>query len=329
MRRVLITGVAGFLGANLAEALRARGEEVIGLDDFSHSSPEAVDALRTQERVVLVEGDVRDAGLLGDLCGRADAVVHLAARKIPRYGDARTMLEVNGLGTATVLAAAVRRKVRTVIASTSDIYGRNPALPFHEESDSLLGSTQIRRWGYAVSKLFGEHMAWACHDEQGLPVSVIRYFGGYGPGQRLSWTAGPQAVFITQALREEAMPIHGSGEQRRTFTYVDDLIDGTLRVLDEPRAVGEVFNLGSTTDISIVELARLIWRLIHGPGREPKLAFESYESFGGRYEDVQRRIPDLSKAERVLGYRSCVTLEEGLRRTIAWQREQLATTGRS
>ena len=325
MRRILITGAAGFLGSNLSEALVARGDEVIGLDNFSEAGQENLTTLLGSERFSLVEGDVRDQATMQPLCDRVDAVVHLAAWKIPRYGNALKTLDVNGLGSYQVLSCAARRGVRTLIASTSDIYGRNPQVPFHEESASVIGSSQVKRWSYAISKLFAEHLAWAFQQEHNLPVSVMRYFGGYGPHQRLSWTAGPQSVFITNALHGEPLPLHGTGEQRRTFTYVSDLIDGTIRILDEPRAIGEAINLGATTETRIVDLARLIWQLIHGASSEPQLTMVPYESFGGRYEDVQRRIPDVSKAQQLLGgLTASVSLEQGLAQTIAWQRQQLA-----
>ena len=322
MRRVLVTGAAGFLGSNLSEALLARGDEVVGLDNLSHGAAENLGACVSSAAFSLVQGDVLDEELVGQLCERVDAVVHLAAWKIPRYGEALRTLEVNGLGARQVLACAAARGLRTVIASTSDIYGRNPNVPFDEEADSVLGSTQVKRWAYAVSKLFGEHLAWGFHREHGLPVSVIRYFGGYGPRQHLSWMGGPQSVFIAHALQHEPLPIHGTGEQRRTFTYVSDLIEGTLGVLDEPRAVGEAVNLGATTETRIIDLARLIWRLIHGEQRELELTMVSYDSFNGKYEDVQRRVPDVEKARRLFGFRAKVDLEEGLQRTIAWQRQQ-------
>ena len=323
MRRVLVTGVAGLIGSHLSEALLARGDAVIGLDDFSRGSVDNLATFAERPGFSLVRGDVCDQALVRQLCVRVEAVVHLAAWKIPRYGQAREMLEVNGLGTWTVLNAAAAAKRRVVVASTSDIYGRNPTLPFGEDADSVLGPTTVRRWGYAVSKLFGEHLCWAFHREAGLPVSVVRYFGGYGPRQRLDWMAGPQAVFIGKALRGEALPIHGTGEQRRTFTYVSDHVDGTLKVLDSERAIGEALNLGGTEDISILELGRLIWRLIHGDERPPKMEAVPYERFGGRYEDVQRRVPEVTKAKALLDFEAKVPLVEGLKATIAWQREVL------
>lgn len=323
MRRVLVTGAAGFLGSNLSQALVRRGDEVIGLDNLSHGSAENLTELTACAGFSFVEGDVRDKDTLERLCGGVDAVVHLAAWKIPRYGDALRMLEVNGLGTRQVLAAAAVRGLRTLVASTSDIYGRNPQVPFHEDAESVLGSTQVKRWGYAVSKLFGEHLAWAYHREHHLPVSVLRYFGGYGPRQHLSWMGGPQAVFINHALQQEALPIHGTGEQRRTFTYVSDLIEGTVRVLDESRSIGEAINLGAIDETRILDLAHLIWQLIHGQALPPKLTWIPYQSFDGQpYEDVQRRIPDMAKATALLGFRAGVSLEEGLKQTIAWQRQQ-------
>lgn len=329
MRRILVTGAAGLIGSHLSRVLLERGDEVIGLDNLSHGTLENVSAISGHPRFTLVRGDVRDAALMDDCCGRADGIVHLAAWKIPRYGEALQTLEANGIGTWTVLKAAAARALRIVVASTSDIYGRNPALPFHEESDSVLGPTTVKRWGYAVSKIFGEHLCWAFHRERELPVSVIRYFGGYGPHERMDWMAGPQAVFITKALQNEPLPIHGTGRQRRSFTYVSDLVDGTVKVLDAERAVGEAFNIGSTTETTILELAQLIWRLVHGEASSPKLTHVSYDSFSGKYEDVQRRVPDLAKARTLLGYEAAVPLRDGLTETIEWHRHILESVPQS
>jgi UDP-glucose 4-epimerase len=323
--RVAVTGVAGFIGANLAERLVARGDVVHGIDDLSHGSLENLDGLRGHDRFRLTRASILDPGAMDAVAEGAEAMVHLAAGKIPRYGDAMDTLVINAEGGLRVLRACRDRKVRRmVLASTSDCYGRNPAVPFSEDSVSVIGSPRVRRWSYAVSKMFEEQALFAFAERHGLEGVALRLFGGYGPRQNLTWWGGPQSVFIGAALKDEPLEVHGTGRQTRSFTYVDDLVDGFVRALDVPAAAGEMINIGSDREITIEDLARMVWRLVRGG--EPKIARVDFASFG-RYEDVERRIPDNRKAARLLGHVPTVTLEEGLARTIAWQRDAMRKAG--
>jgi UDP-glucose 4-epimerase len=326
MTTVLITGVAGFIGANLAEALLARGYRVHGLDNLSQGSLRNMAEFRDHPAFAFTEGDVRDARLVDDLVERADCVMHLAAFKIPRYGNAMDTLLINTHGTRNVLDAAAKRRRRVVFASTSDVYGRNPEIPFHETSDLWMGPSGVKRWSYAVSKMYDELLCFAYQEEYNLPVAIVRFFGGYGPRQNTTWWGGPQAVFIDAALRGDTMEIHGDGKQTRSFTHVSDHVDGLIRCIEQDAALGQVFNLGNTYEITIFDLAMLVWRLA-GSG-EPKYRLISYRTFG-KYEDVRRRVPDVTKARRLLGFEPRVSLEDGLVETIAWQRrvtDQVITT---
>jgi UDP-glucose 4-epimerase len=192
-------------------------------------------------------------------------------------------------------------------------------VPFHEESDSVLGSTTIPRWSYAVSKLFDEHLALAYQSSYGVPVTILRFFGSYGPRQHLSWWGGPQAVFISAILNDEFVEIHGDGMQTRSFTYITDLVDGIVRATEYNESQAIVFNLGNTHEVTILELASLIHKMCETPN-ELKLRIVPYASFGTKYEDVPRRIPDITRARTLLGFQPVVGLREGLAKTIAWQR---------
>ena len=323
--KVAVTGVAGFIGANLAERLVARGDVVHGIDDLSHGSLENLDGLRGHDRFRLTQASILDPGAMEAVAEGAEAMVHLAAGKIPRYGDAMDTLVINAEGGLRVLRACRDRKVRRmVLASTSDCYGRNPAVPFSEDSVSVIGSPRVRRWSYAVSKMFEEQALFAFAERHGLEGVALRLFGGYGPRQNLTWWGGPQSVFIGAALKDEPLEVHGTGRQTRSFTYVDDMVDGFVRALDVPAAAGEMINIGSDREITIEDLARMVWRLVRGG--EPKVTRVDFASFG-RYEDVERRIPDNRKAARLLGHVPKVTLEEGLARTIAWQRDAMRKAG--
>lgn len=322
MATILITGVAGFIGANLAEALLARGYQVLGLDNLSQGRLRNLAQFEAHPAFEFHQADVRDGVAVRKLVERADCVVHLAAFKIPRYGNAMDTLKINTHGMRNVLEAAAERKCRVLVASTSDVYGRNTEVPFHEDSDLWMGPSSIKRWAYAISKMYDEHLCFAYQEEYGLPVVIIRFFGGYGPRQNTTWWGGPQAVFIGAALSDEAMEIHGDGKQTRSFTYISDHVDGLVRCIENAAAPGEIFNLGNTEEITIFDLATLVWRLA-GKG-DPKYKLISYRDFG-KYEDVRRRVPDISKARRILGFEPQVHIEEGLARTIAWQRSIVGT----
>jgi UDP-glucose 4-epimerase len=317
--KIAITGVAGFIGSNLALRLLARGDEVQGIDDLSHG---LMRNLEDAPGLRFHRGSILDGAALADALTGSEVVVHLAAGKIPRYGDALDTLTINGQGGLDVLhacrAAGVRR---IVLASTSDCFGRNRDVPFSEESDSVIGSPKVRRWSYAVSKMFEEQAVLAFRERYGLEGVILRLFGVYGPRQNVTWWGGPQSVFIGCALRGEAMEIHGTGEQTRCFTYVDDVVESFVRAIDTAEADGEVVNVGIDEETTILGLARQIWSLVRAD--EPRVSMIPLSTFG-RYEDVQRRVPDNRKAAALLGYEPRTRLAQGLPVTIEWQRRVLA-----
>ena len=314
---ILITGVGGFIGSNLAPALLDRGHRVTGIDNFSQGLRSNLDAFGSHSAFRLIEGDIRSQEFLQSASADVDCFVHLAAFKIPRYGNTLDTLEINSVGTQNILDVASRGKRRVVAASTSDVYGCNPNLPFQETNDLWIGPSSVRRWAYAVSKLYDEHLAFAYQETHGVPVVLVRFFGGYGPGQNTTWWGGPQSVFIDAALRNRPMEIHGDGQQTRSFTYVSDHVAGLVGCIEREEACGQVFNLGNTEEITILDLAQLVWRMVRDD--EPKYELISYTTFG-KYQDVRRRVPDVSKATRLLGVTPKVGLQEGLAKTIAWQR---------
>jgi UDP-glucose 4-epimerase len=315
-----VTGAAGFLGSNLVERMLRDGHQVVGIDNLSMGRLENV-AEFIGEDFALLQRDVTDPTTFADLEPPIDAIVHLAAFKIPRYGKAIDTLKINYEGTAQTLDFARRIGCKTVLASTSDVYGRNPQLPFSEATtDHVIGSSKSPRWAYAVSKLFDEHLALAYQDAYGFPVTLLRFFGSYGPRQNTTWWGGPQAVFIECALEQRPMPIHGDGLQTRSFTFVSDTVEGIYQAVRRDIANGEIINIGSTEEVTILDLARRIHRL-SGNGGEAPLEFIPYQSFSGkRYEDVMRRVPDTGLCRRLLGVIAQVDLDTGLARTIEWQR---------
>ena len=323
---IMVTGAAGFLGSNLVTRLLEEGHSVVAVDNLSMGLIRNLEEHKDNDAFRFVEGDVTQPDVFDGIDEDIDCVVHLAAFKIPRYGKAIDTLKINYKGTEQALDFARDRDCKCVLASTSDVYGRNPNLPFNEEtSDSQFGTSKSPRWAYAVSKLFDEHLALAYQDAYGFPVTLLRFFGSYGPKMPLSWWGGPPPVFIDCVLNDKVIPIHGDGQQTRSFTYVTDTINGIYESIVREEANGEVINIGSSEEVTIVKLAETIKAVSETPG-ELKIEFIPYESFSGKkYEDVMRRVPDTSLCKKLLGVEAQVSLEEGLRRTIAWQREITAT----
>lgn len=321
-RKITVTGAAGFIGSHLVDALLKKGYKVTGIDNLSMGRMENIKHNLSNPSFIFKKSDVCDLRSLKRYARGSHAIAHLAAFKIPRYGKALDTLLVNTKGTENVFEAARDSGSRVILASTSDVYGKSPQLPFREEGNSLFGPSNVARWGYAVSKLFDEHLAFGYQESFKIPVVILRFFGSYGPRQHLSWWGGPQSVFINAVLKNEEIQVHGDGSQTRTFIYISDLIRGIVPAIEKKRAIGEVFNLGTTEEISILKLARLTNELSM-TGRKLKLRFVPYASFPGNYEDVKRRIPDISKAAKVLGFRPRTGIKEGLLKTIAWQRDIL------
>jgi len=318
MGNILVTGAAGFIGSHLSELLIRKGYEVIGLDNLSYGLLRNLSSIRGLPQFEFIQGDVRDLDLLDRIGSRTDAILHLAAYKIPRYGNALETLDVNLKGTENVLRVAEKVGCKVVFASTSDVYGKNPNLPYSESSDFYMGSPQIQRWSYAISKILGEHLCFAYSKERGVRMTILRYFGSYGPRQNLTWWGGPQSIFIDCAFKNEPMPIHGDGLQTRSFTYIQDTAEGTLRAMESEDAIGKVINIGNTEEITILDLGKKIWKLIRG-AEAPKIDLVPYRQFPGRYEDVRRRVPDIRRSMEMLGFCPKTSLSEGLPPTIEWQ----------
>jgi nucleoside-diphosphate-sugar epimerase len=326
-KKVLVTGAAGFLGSHLCDSLLARGHRVIGVDDLSHGNMANLEQATKRPAFEFHRLDITDLQKLRPLSEGVQVFANLAAFKIPRYGNRLQTLVVNSEGTLNVLRLAAEQKAKFIFTSTSDVYGKNPSVPFSETSDCVLGPSTVARWAYAGSKLFDEQLAMGYHEAHGIPATICRIFGSYGPRQHLSWWGGPQSVFVDSILKGEAIPIHGDGLQTRSFTFVTDTVSGILAALESDAANNEIINIGSTHEISIVELAKTIHRLSGAP-RPLRLEFVPYQKISGQsYEDVRRRVPDVSKAERLLGFKARVSLEQGLARTIEWQMAVRAQQG--
>jgi UDP-glucose 4-epimerase len=320
MRTVGVTGAAGFIGSHLCQRLLAEGVEVIGVDDLSRGSLLNLESCLDNSAFRLEKFDCTRRRELRATFDGCDAIVHLAAQKIPRYGGALMTLEANVAGVNAASSAALALDADLVIASTSDVYGNAPA-PLVEDGPVLLGPPTTRRWAYAVSKLYDEHVALALAEERGLKVTILRLFNVYGPQNHLSWWGGPVVTFAEALLDGEMMEIHGDGQQVRTFTYVSDTVEGIVRALTKPAARNEVINIGSSETVNILQLAGLVQSAL-GIAQPLRARFLPYEALPGRYEDVRTRVPDVRKARKLLGFRAKTSLADGLARTLEWHQER-------
>lgn len=321
--RVLITGGAGFLGSHLADAWLDRGDEVFLLD----TGPSAKIRHRLgHERLHFVRDSVFNETILEGLIARVELVYHLAAVVgVEHYvGDPYEVLNVNVNGTQNVLKLAFKHGKRVVFSSTSEVYGRNLKVPWREDDDRVLGPTSIDRWCYSTSKAIGEHFCFA-FSRLGLPVSVLRYFNVYGPRLDAIDVGRVITIFLGQALRGKPLTVVGDGAQTRCFTYVDDAIAATMAAGLVSESIGGVFNVGCATETSIGELAERIIKISASPS---SVTFVPSQAVYGRsYEDIPRRVPDIGRMRDILGVTPKVSLDEGLRRTIEYFREETADRG--
>jgi len=320
VKRVLITGVAGMIGSHLVDYLIDKDYDIIGVDNLSFGKLENIKSRLGNERFKFCRVDVRDFETLKILTRDVDIIVHLAAvKKIGESDSSMATLKVNVSGTENVFEAARMWGCKVIFASTSDVYGISPDIPFREDGDLLLGPSLIKRWSYAVSKLHCEQMAFAYYQDYFVPVVILRYFGGFSPRSSFSWSGGHIPIFVDAILNDQEVVIHGDGNQTRTMAYVDDLVRGTFMAMESERAVGEIINLGNDEEMSVIDAARLIHR-IAATGKELKLKYVSMEEVFGKYKDIMRRVPDLTKAKNLLNYTPEISMEEAIRRMVDCRR---------
>ena len=324
---VFITGGCGFIGSHLAERLLDRGDAVTVLDDLSTGSMENIAELVGRHGFHYRIGSALDRPLVSELVDRADVTVHLAAAVGVRLIVERPVhtIETNIGATETVLAAAEKKQKLVVVASTSEVYGKSTLVPFREDHDLQLGPTSHSRWAYACSKALDEWLSLAYAHEKGVPVIVVRFFNTVGPRQ-----TGRYGMvlpnFARQALRGEPITVYGSGDQSRCFGHVRDAVEGMLRLIDCPGAVNEVVNVGSTEETTIRQLAEQV-RLAAG-SHSPIVTVPYSEAYAAGFEDMLRRVPDVSKLERLTGFRPVTPLSEIIRDVVADQRGRLPAPGR-
>lgn len=317
MAKVLITGGAGFIGSHLSEELLKRGEEVFVIDDLSTGSIENIEHLKNNPKFHYTIDTIKNEPLLAELVDRCDVVYHLAAAvgvKLIIESPVNT-IETNIYGTELVLKCANKKKKKVMVASTSEVYGKNNNVPFKEDYDVVLGSTKNGRWSYACSKAIDEFLALAYWREKKLPVVVVRFFNTVGPRQ-----TGRYGMvipnFVKQALLGHPITVYGDGKQSRSFTYVGDVVKGITDLMNNPKAVGEVFNIGHGKEITISELAGLVKNITNSKSEIVYIPYDKAYEEG--FEDMQRRSPDISRINKLIGYKPTMDIKEILEKVVEY-----------
>jgi UDP-glucose 4-epimerase len=318
--RVLITGGAGFIGSHLADAYLARGDEVFVLDDLSTGSIDNIRHLKGHPRFHYTIESVHHGPTVAELVDQCDVVFHLAAAVGVRLiveSPVRT-IETNVHGTEVVLAKANKKKKKVLVASTSEVYGLSDEVPFREDGNLVLGPTVKGRWSYACSKAIDEFLALAYWRERKLPTVIARLFNTVGPRQTGQYGM-VVPTFIKQALTGRPITIHGDGSQSRCFADVSDVVRALMALMDHPGAVGEVFNIGSSEEVTIRVLAERAKALTNSGSEIVSIPYE--QAYGEGFEDMPRRVPDIGKIQQLIGYRPTKSLDEILRGVIDFFRE--------
>ncbi|MFL6275139.1 MAG: NAD-dependent epimerase/dehydratase family protein [Blastocatellia bacterium] len=317
--KILITGGAGFIGSHLAERLLERGDEVCIIDDLSTGAIENIAAIKNHPQFTYHLDSVRNYRATAELVDMCDIVYHLAAAVGVRLivESPVSTIETNIRGTDIILSLAAKKRKRVVITSTSEVYGKRSNVPFREDDDLVMGPTSKGRWSYACSKAIDEFLAIAYWKEKRVPTVIVRLFNTVGPRQ-----TGRYGMvipnFVRQALAEQDITVHGDGSQTRCFTHVNDVVTSLIKVAEHPRAVGEVYNIGSEHEVSILELARKIKKLT---GSESRIVFKPYdEAYEEGFEDMMRRVPDVSKIRELINYKPTTDLDSILASVIDYHR---------
>jgi UDP-glucose 4-epimerase len=313
--KALLTGGAGFIGSHLAERLLAAGHEVTILDNLSTGSIDNISHLKGTRGFSYMIDSVTNEPLLAELIDGSDVVFHLAAAvgvKLIVEQPVHT-IETNVHGTEVVLKHANKKKKLVFIASTSEVYGKSVEVPFSEDADLVLGPTMKHRWAYACSKMIDEFLALAYWKERKLPVIVVRFFNTVGPRQTGQYGM-VLPTFVRQALAGQPITVFGDGTQSRSFTYVGDVVDALLALAQEPRAVGQVFNVGNTGEVTITALAERVRELTDSASPIHYVPYD--EAYEAGFEDMPRRVPDISKLRQLIGYEPKIGLDEIIRRVI-------------
>jgi UDP-glucose 4-epimerase len=317
--KVLITGGAGFIGSYLSEAYLNRGDEVYVIDDLSTGSLVNISALMPNSRFHFINDTILNREIMLELVGTCDIVAHLAAAVGVKLiiDEPLKTIHTNIVGTELVLELANKFRKKIFLASSSEVYGRNSQVPLAESDIRIYGPTHILRWSYAATKAMDEFMALAYYRTKQLPIVIARFFNTVGPRQTGRYgMVIPR--FVGQALRNEPLTVFGDGTQTRNFTCVEDVVRGVIGLIDEPRAVGEIFNVGGDDEISMNDLAARVISITRSSSRISHIPYE--EAYQEGFEDMERRVPDITKIKNLIGYTNSYDLDGILARVVEYER---------
>lgn len=326
MKSILISGAAGFVGSHLCERCLKDDYAVVGIDDLSMKSIDNLKWCRSRNNFYFLKTDLAKERAIKKVnrflkdrkITKLKTVVHLAAKKIPRYGNRNETIRANFNSTEIICEIAKIYAAKIVFASTSDVYGLTTQFPFVENGNSVFGPSWVGRWSYAASKYLSEQFLWGWAEENNFPIVILRIFGVYGPRQVKGWRGNAVSAFFEQALAGRKIELHGNGRQTRSFVYINDLIEGIMKAILRESANNRIINIGNLEEITMRALAEKIYKLAGGKG-EPKYKLVEYSSFTGKeYQDIMAKLPDLSAARKYLGWSPEISLSDGLKRTADW-----------
>ncbi len=316
--KIGITGVAGMLGAHLSEILISYGYEIIGIDDLRVGTLKNLDQVLSSPNFRIENINALDKDLLQQALINCDVIVHLAAvKKVVEKQSAFETLNVNVQATKNVLEIAKETGASVLFASTSDVYGVSESIPFKEDQNLVIGDSTSKRWAYAASKIYSEHLCFSYYKDMGVPIVILRYFGGFSEKSAFIWSGGHIPVFIDQIKNKKIVTIHGDGKQTRSMGHAIDLAFGTyLAIKKLPLCIGEIINIGNNEEISVLDSAFMIAEELNVEKSSIKFEFIPEKEVFGNYKDLRRRVPDLTKAKKLLNYEPKISFKKALKMII-------------
>lgn len=315
--KILITGVAGMLGSHLSELLLKKKHKIIGVDNLEVGKIKSLSECIKNKNFFFYKFDIKQKKKLEKISKNCDVIIHLAAvKKITELQSSFKTLDVNVNSTRYILDIAKKYKKRVIFASTSDVYGVSKKLPFKEDQNLVLGQSLAKRWSYAVTKLYCEHLCYCYFKEFNVDVTILRYFGGFSEKSSFTWSGGHIPIFINQLLNNKKIIIHGDGKQTRSMAHAKDLANGTYLALKSKKASGLIINIGNNEEYTVYDTLKLIAKELKINLKKRKIEFVSERKVFGNYKDIRRRRPDLNLAKKVLGYKPKIKLKKAIKMVL-------------
>ncbi len=315
--KIFITGVSGMLGSHLSELLIKKRHKVVGVDNLVVGKKENLKKIINDKNFKFIKYDIKRKSKINFFVKNCDAVVHLAAvKKVSEHQSSFKTLDVNVNPTRYILDAAKKYNKRVIFASTSDVYGISNKIPFKETGNLVYGQSLAKRWAYAISKLYCEHLCYCYHKDFNLDVIILRYFGGFSEKSSFTWSGGHIPVFIKQLLTNQKITIHGDGKQTRSMGHAHDLARGTYLALLSKKANGKIFNIGNDEELSVIKSLKIIANELKIKLNKNMIKFIPEKDIYGNYKDLRRRNPDLSYSFKILGYKPRIKFKRAIKLVI-------------